>query len=338
MRKLRKAKIIATLGPASNTKRALMKMFRSGFDVARLNFSHGTHSEHLKRISIIRSLNKSNMRKVKIMQDLEGYRMRIGRLKRPIKLDKGMQLWVTNKDILGTSKEISFIYNEPITSIKRNTLIYIDDGKIILKVKYSRKAKIKVVILSGGILKERKGLNIPGKETAFGALTDKDREDVKIAIKYRLDYLAQSFVRSARDIRLLKRIVKNDHPRCKIFAKVENRKAIKNIDEIISESDGIIIARGDLGISVPIYQVPILQKEIIKKCRRKKKPVVVATQMLESMTEELIPTRAEATDVANAILDGADYLLLSGETATGNHPDEVIKMMNRIIGYTERFK
>lgn len=331
-------KIIATLGPSSSSRKIIEKMYGSGLDIARLNFSHGNHDEHVKRISLIRDLNKKYRRKLKIMQDLEGYRMRVGRLKKPLHLDKGMKLWITNKDILGGRKEIPFKCDKPLDSIKPSMLIYIDDGRIILEAGIAGKQRLQTVVISGGLLKEHKGINVPGLDTVFRPLTNKDRKDVKIAIEYRLDYVAQSFVRSANDIKLLKDIVKKDHPRCEIFAKIENGRAIKNIDEIISESDGIIIARGDLGISVPIHKVPMLQKEIIKKCRRKKKPVVVATQMLESMTKELIPTRAEVTDVANAMLDGADYLLLSGETATGKHPHEVIKMMRKIINYTERHK
>jgi len=313
-------------------------MYKNGLAIARLNFSHGTHVDHLKSIALIRSLNKQFKNKLEIMQDLEGYRMRLGRLLKPIELIKGTQLYLTNKDIIGDSKEVSFDYKGPLARLRQNTLIYIDDGKIMLRVKKVEKYQLKTVVLAGGVLKERKGLNIPQLHIQFTGLTDKDKEDVEIAIGQKLDYVAQSFVSTAKDLQLLKDIIKKRHPRCKIFAKIENRKAVTNIDEIIAEADGVMIARGDLGISVPIYQVPIIQKEIITKCRLKRKPVVVATQMLESMTEELIPTRAEVSDVANAIFDGATHLMLSAETATGKYPDEVVKMMQKIITYTQAYR
>jgi pyruvate kinase len=330
--------VVATLGPASSGKRELNKMLKTGFDIARLNFSHGTHEEHIKVISTIRALNKTNKKKIKIMQDLEGYRIRIGNLKQPMRLKRGTKVFLTNKNVIGSDKLIPFSYNQDLTSLKKDTWIHIDDGKIQLKVLKSGKSKIEAMVVVGGKLRENKGVNIPEVETDFDVLTAKDRDDVKIAIKYKLDYVAQSFVRSAKDIRLLRNIIKDEHPKCKIIAKVENRQALKNIDEIISESDGIIVARGDLGISVPIYKVPMLQKEIVKKCLKRKKPVVVATQMLDSMAKEIIPTRAEVTDVANAVLDGANYLMLSVETAVGKHPAEVVSMMNKIITYTKDYK
>jgi len=192
--------------------------------------------------------------------------------------------------------------------------------------------------MTNGLLKARKGINILGVDLPFEAITKKDRIDIAVAIKYRLDYVAQSFVRSAKDIQLLRGILYNKHKTCKIFAKVENKLALRNIDEIIREADGIIVARGDLGICLPIYKVPVFQKEVIKKCRLNGKPVVVATQLLDSMTEEKLPTRAEVSDVANAILDGASHLLLSGETAAGRHPHRVVAMMNKIIENTEQYQ
>lgn len=335
-RKRAKTKIIATLGPASNSPAELRRMFKAGLDIARLNFSHGNLSQHLRRIELIRRLNKKMGRRIRIMQDLEGYRIRVGELAKPILLNKKDQFYLTQKDISGKTKEVPFDYKGSLRRIKTGSLIYIDDGKIVLKVKKSDKQRIKVVVLSGGKLKTRKGINIPGFKLNLAALTDKDREDVKVAVDYRLDYVAQSFVSNARDINLLKEAL-GPSAKCNIFSKVENRNAIANIDEIIEASDGIIIARGDLGVSVPIYKVPIIQKEIIKKCRLKNKPVVVATQMLDSMIEELIPTRAEVNDVANAILDRATHLLLSGETAVGKHPHKAVEMMNKIIKYTESF-
>lgn len=333
-----KTKIIATLGPASNNETVLRKMVLNGLDAVRLNFSHGTHSEHLQMIKFIRTLNKKLRRAIKIMQDLEGYRIRVGKLIEPVMLKKRMQFYLTQENIIGDKQKVSFDYTGPLRGIKKGMLIYIDDGRIMLRVEKKEKLRLKVRVLTGGMLEEHKGINIPGADLKFSALTEKDKRDAQVAIRYKLDYVAQSFVRNGQDIALLKRIVKLKHPQCEIFAKIESRDALQNLDEIIDEADGIIVARGDLGVCVPIYKVPVIQKEIIKKCRLKNKPVVVATQMLDSMTEEPLPTRAEVSDVANAILDRATHLLLSGETAVGKHPHKVIDMMNKIIKHTEGYQ
>ena len=326
------------MGPSSSSEPVVRWMFRAGLDVVRLNFSHGTHKEHIQRIQLVRHLNKKMRRAIKIMQDLEGYRLRVGRLHKAMALVKNSVVFLTQEPVIGRDKMIPFDYSGPLAAIKTGSFVYIDDGKIVLKVIARQKKSLAVRVVAGGMLAERKGINIPEARLAFEALTQKDRDDITIAIAYRLDYVAQSFVRSARDIRLLRTILAGAHPRCKIFAKVENKEALANIDEIIDASDGIIVARGDLGICLPIYKGPIFQKEIIKKCRRKRKPVVVATQMLDSMTEERLPTRAEVSDVANAILDDADALLLSAETAIGRHPPLVVSMMNTIIKHTEAYK
>lgn len=333
-----KTKIIATLGPASSSETILRKMFVSGLDVVRLNFSHATHFEHLERVKLIHTLNKKMKRAIKIMQDLEGYRIRMGKLSEPLQLKKRDQFYLTQENILGNEQEVPFDYKGSLKRIKRGTLIYIDDGKIMLEVKCVKKRCLRVKVLVSGVLKEHKGINIPGVKLDFESLTQKDKQDMEVAITHKFDYVAQSFVRRAKDIKLLKNIVKPKHAQCKIFAKVESREALANIEEIIDEADGIMVARGDLGICIPIYKVPMVQKEIIKKCHLREKPVIVATQMLESMTEERLPTRAEVSDVANAILDGATHLLLSGETAVGKHPYMVIDMMNKIIKHTENYQ
>ena len=333
-----KTKIIATLGPSASSETILRKMFIKGLDVVRLNFSHGTHSDHLKRIQIVRTLNKKMRRRILIMQDLEGYRIRVGRVKNAIELKKHRQFYLTQENVPGSEKEVSFDYKGPLKKIKQGSFIYIDDGRIVLEVKNAGKKRLKTKVISGGLLKQHKGINIPEAILDFPAMTEKDKHDIKVAIAEKLDYVAQSFVRNARDVKSVKNILKPLYPKCKVFSKVENKEALKNLDAIIDESDGIIVARGDLGISVPIYKVPIVQKEIVKRCRIKRKPVVVATQMLESMTEEIVPTRAEVSDVANAILDGATHLMLSGETAVGKHPHRVIDMMNKVIKNTEAYK
>ena len=333
-----KTEIIATLGPSSSSLTTLRKMYASGLDVVRLNFSHGTHLGHIRRIRLIRSLNKKLRRAVKIMMDLEGYRVRTGRLSGAIQLKKRAQFYLSQEDLIGNAKIVPFDYKGSLSGIKKSNLIYIDDGKIVLKVKSVEKKRLKVIVLVGGLLCAHKGINIPEGALEFKAITDKDKKDLKIAIEERPDYIAQSFVRCAQDLRLLKEIVVPRHKKCKFFAKIENPQALVNLDEIIDEADGVIVARGDLGICIPIYTVPVVQKEIIKKCRKKRKPVVVATQMLDSMTEENIPTRAEVSDVATAILDGATHLLLSAETAIGRHPQAVIEMMNKVIKNTEIYE
>ena len=332
-----KTKIIATLGPASSNRTELRKMVKAGLDVVRLNFSHGSFSEHLRKVGLIRDLNKKYRRHIRIMQDLEGFRIRVGKLKKPIELKKRQTLFLTQEEITGERNRIHFDYTGSLKGFKVGSIIYIDDGKIVLRVKDKGKKSVKTEVVIAGLLKERKGINIPGIQLDFTSLTPKDLKDLQFAIEQKCDFLAQSFVRDSNDIIALKRIIKPNLAKCKIFAKVESRRALQNIDSIIKEADGIIVARGDLGICVPIYQVPMIQKELVKKCRKARKPVVVATQMLDSMTHEIIPTRAEVTDVANAIIDGADFVLLSAETAVGKHPAKVVDMMNKIIGYTEYY-
>lgn len=332
-----KTKIIATLGPTSSSKGMLRKMVQYGLDVVRLNFSHGTHEGHIANIATVRGINKKMRRAIKIMQDLEGYRIRVGRLQKELFLKKNSFVYLTDEDIVGEDTIIPFDYHRGCRDIKAGNLIYIDDGKIILTVMSSAKKKVKTKVARGGMLKEKKGMNILGARLKFDAVTEKDKKDVTVGITQGVDYIAQSFVRSAGDLKVLKGLFPSSFTP-KIFAKIENRMALENIDEIIGEADGIIIARGDLGITMPIYKVPVIQKEIIKKCVLAQKPAVVATQMLDSMTTEITPTRAEVSDVANAILDGAKYLLISQETAIGIHPHKVIKMMNQIIQHTEQYQ
>jgi pyruvate kinase len=333
-----KTKIIATLGPASRSETILRKMFISGLDIVRLNFSHGSHFEHIQSAELVRTLNKKMRRAIKIMQDLEGYRIRIGKLEQPIVLKKGKHTYFTQEDIVRNEREIPFDYQGSLKTVRTGTLIYADDGKIVFEVKSIENRRLKTKVLTNGELREHKGINIPEAQLEFESFMEKDKRDIEVGIANKFDYIAQSFVRSAEDIRLIKDLVRPKHPQCQIFAKVENRESLANIDEIINEADGIIVARGDLGICVPIYEIPVIQKEIVCKCRQNNKPVVVATQMLDSMTEEPIPTRAEVTDVANAILDGATHLLLSAETAIGKHPHNAVDMMNKIIKCTESYQ
>ncbi len=333
-----KTKIVATLGPASANATVLRKMFVAGLDVVRLNFSHGTHASHGEAIEVVRRLNAKYRRHIRIMQDLEGFRIRIGRFKggKTRELKNQSIVWLTNDETASGAKTISFDYTGDLTRIKKGQLIFIDDGNLILRVKESSASSLKAVVIEGGILKERKGINMPGANLEFDAMTDKDKRDLRFGIEQKVDFVALSFVRNAADVQEVAEIVKPQLPKCKIVPKIENRQAIDNIDSIIEAADGVMIARGDMGVAIPIYEVPIVQKHIIRKCNAARKFVITATQMLEHMTEHSRPTRAEVTDVANAILDGTDYVMLSGETAAGKFPAESVAMMNDIIKFTEK--
>ncbi|HBU69702.1 MAG TPA: pyruvate kinase [Elusimicrobia bacterium] len=332
-----KTKIVATIGPASGDKPMLRKMMFAGMDLARLNFSHGTHAEHLKRIELIRSLNKTHRRKIKILQDLEGYRIRIGDLKNSIVLKKKQILLLSNINGRLPREAVPFDYSGDVLDIKTGTDIFIDDGNICLVARGHRPGCVVTEVVVPGTLKKHKGINIPDMKLKFKGITAKDLRDIEFGIHNKVDYIAQSFVRDRNDILPLKKIVRKKLPACKIIAKIENRQGIDNIGEILSASDGVMVARGDMGVSIPVYEVPVVQKEIIRKCKKAGKIVITATQMLESMTENLRPTRAEVSDIANAVLDGTDMVMLSAETAAGRYPEESIKMMNSILKYTEAY-
>jgi pyruvate kinase len=333
-----RTKIIATIGPASSNYTVLRKMYSAGLDVVRLNFSHGSHDKLLNSINLIRKLNSKYGRHIRIMQDLEGFRIRIGRLKggKTRLLKNRTAVWLTNDAEANGSRMIPFDYQGDLQRIRAGQLIYIDDGNLILRVKSSSANSIKAVVVEGGILKERKGINIPGVDLEFEGITAKDKKDIEFGIKNGVDYIALSFVRDEKDVQQAASLIKPGLPKCKIVAKIENQQAIDNIDRIIDAADGIMIARGDMGVAIPIQQVPIVQKRIIKKSNAAKKFVITATQMLEHMTEHSRPTRAEVTDVANAIIDGTDFVMLSAETAVGRFPYQSVLMMNEIIKFTEK--
>jgi pyruvate kinase len=333
-----RTKIVATLGPASNSYTVLRKMIRAGLDVVRLNFSHGTHEQHAKSVDLVRQINKKYRRHIRIMQDLEGFRIRIGHFdgEKTRVLTNRSTVWLTNDRQAQGPKTIPFDYLGDLRRIKPGQMIYIDDGNLALRAEDVRAGSIRATVIEGGILKERKGINMPGANLAFQAMTEKDKQDLQFGLQHRVDYVALSFVRNAADVRAAAKIVKPSLPRCQIVAKIESRQAIRNIDEIIATADGIMIARGDMGVAIPIYEVPIVQKKIIRKCNAAGKFVITATQMLEHMTESTRPTRAEVTDVANAIVDGTDFVMLSAETAAGRYPYESVRMMNDIIKFTEK--
>lgn len=333
-----KTKIICTIGPTSDSPAILRQMMREGMDVARLNFSHGTHAEHQHRIDLIRRLNKKTKAKTAILQDLEGYRIRIGHFKNTdrVTITRKQKFLITNEPIAGDAKRVSFDYEGSLNDIKTGSLIYIDDGNIELVVRGRTKKDLVTEVRIGGVLKERKGINIPDFKVKACGLTKKDIIDLEVGARNGVEFVAQSFVRSADDVEYLKKTMKLKKFQAKVIAKIENREGIDNVEEILAVSDGIMVARGDMGVSVPIYEIPMIQKKIIRQCQRSKKIAITATQMLESMTQNLRPLRSEVTDIANAILDGSDYLMLSAETAAGQHPVESVKMMESIIRYTEK--
>ena len=330
-----RTRIICTIGPASSGETALRKMMLSGMDVCRLNFSHGNPREFTRKIGLIRLLNRKYRRRIKILGDLQGHRIRIGDLSAPIKLKKHRILWLTREKIKAAPEKVYFDYQGQLSAIKSGFHIFIDDGNIALEVVGRTKTGLKTRVITGELLRANKGVNIPEARLEFGAISRKDGEDILFCERHGVEYIAQSFVRSKKDIMEVKNAL-GPGSECRVIAKIENREGINNIDEIIRVSDGIMVARGDMGISIPIYEVPLIQKEIIKKCNKAGKFVITATQMLESMTENRMPTRAEVSDVANAILDGTDYVMLSAETAAGKYPVESVDMMNRIIKFTER--
>ncbi len=332
----RNTRIICTIGPASSSEEMMRKMAYAGMNIARLNFSHGSHSQHKQVIDMIRNVNRDCRYKTLILQDLEGYRLRIGFFDKPIELKKHHKYFMTNK--LNVAGSIPLEFDDNIRRIKVGSDIYIDDGQLHLRVTGYKEKGLRLEAIHGGILKQRKGVNIPQLKLKNDIMTSKDKLDLQFGIKNKVDFIAQSFVRNRADIERVVEIVRAKLPVCKVIAKIENKEGVDNIDEIIDACDGIMIARGDLGVTLPIYEIPIIQKYLIRKCNRKKKIVVTATQMLESMIENTRPSRAEVSDIANAILDGTDCVMLSGETAVGKHPEKSIKLMAQVIDFTENFE
>ncbi|MBI4848251.1 MAG: pyruvate kinase [Nitrospirae bacterium] len=333
---MRKAKIVCTIGPVSSSKQVIHQMIAAGMNVARLNFSHGTYETHKKAVDLIKSGARQHKSPVAILQDLKGLKIRIGSVEGgAVRLEKGSELAVTTKNVTGDSKQIQIQYPHLIKDLHAGSVILIDDGLIQLKVIRKGKARLVTKVIEGGMLKEKKGVNLPDVKISTCTFTKKDMADLSYGINLGVDYAALSFVCSRDDVLKVKQYLKKQKAGIPVIAKIETRQALENIEEIIDASDGLMIARGDLGVEVPTEEVPIIQKRLIAMCNSALKPVIIATQMLESMTGHLRPTRAEATDVANGVLDGADALMLSAETSAGKYPVEAVKMMDRIISYTE---
>ncbi|HWR35632.1 MAG TPA: pyruvate kinase [Clostridia bacterium] len=333
----RRAKIVCTLGPSSNTEELIRDLMRLGMDVARLNFSHGTHEDHSRVIARVRKMAEEEQRSICILQDLQGPKMRTGRLHdhKPVVLKPGSTVTLTTRDVLGNSSLISTSFEPLPREVHPGSRILLSDGRISLLVKKVRGQDIECEVIDGGSLGEHQGINLPGAVISVPSLTEKDYKDLKFGLKHGVDVVAVSFVRSANDVRVVKRAIAEQGYNTPVIAKLEKPQAIDNLEEILEVADGVMVARGDLGVEVPPEKVPIIQKHVIRRAQELRKPVITATQMLESMIQNPRPTRAEASDVANAIFDGSDAVMLSGETAAGKYPREAVSMMARIIMETE---
>ena len=327
-----KTKIVATVGPASNSKEMLIELVRAGVGVFRLNFSHGTHEGHMKVIQAIREINEEMDTHVCILQDLQGPKIRTNKVENDeIFVEPGQSLVITSEDMVGTSERISTSYQSLPSDVVAGDTILIDDGKIELRVEGSNGNEVQTRVIHGGSIKSRKGINLPDSNVSAPSLTEKDEEDLYFGLEQDVDWIALSFVRKAEDIYSLRKIIESKGKDIKIIAKIEKPEALKNIDEIIEATDGLMVARGDLGVEIPMEEVPLAQKMLVQKCNAVAKPVIIATQMMESMIENPRPTRAETNDVANAVMDGADAIMLSAETASGKFPIQTVKSMVKTI-------
>jgi pyruvate kinase len=332
----KKTKIVATVGPASNNKEMLLKLANAGADVFRLNFSHGTHEDHLKVIQIINEINKEKGLNLCMLQDLQGPKIRIGEVVEGAELIPGEILTVsTTKEDIGNNKLVGTTYKGIVNDVKKGENILIDDGKLMLEVTDIRDTEVDAKVIYGGSLKSRKGINLPNTKVSAPCLTEKDLADLAFGLANNVEWVALSFVRKASDILELKKIIHQSGKYTKVVAKIEKPEALENIDAIIDATDAIMVARGDLGVEIPMQDVPMAQKRLVKACNLVGKPVIIATQMMESMIENPRPTRAETNDVANAVMDGADALMLSAESAAGKYPVEAVSSMTQTIKAVE---
>jgi len=333
-----RTKIVATVGPSSDTYEKLLELTRAGVNVFRLNFSHGSHEDKLKIINYIRQINLTEPYTLSILADLQGPKLRVGEIENgSMALVPGDVLTFTNEKCVGTREKIYVSYPDLAADVEIGNKILIDDGKIEVKViEITKDKNVKVEVTMPGILLPKKGVNLPDTKISLPALTEKDLADLDFMIEQKVDWVALSFVRKVDDIKILRSILQERKSKSKVMAKIEMPEALTNLREIILESDGVMVARGDLGVELPVEQVPLIQKDIVRKCIHRGKPVIVATQMMESMMDRIKPNRSEITDVANAVLEGTDAVMLSGETATGKHPVLVVETMRKIIMEVER--
>jgi len=331
-----KTKIVATVGPASNTKEMLLALAKEGVDIFRLNFSHGTHEDHQKVINFVREINKEEGCQIALLQDLQGPKIRVNEVEDGTQIVRGQELTITTQQLKGNSKIVSTSYEGLPKDVKPGDMVLIDDGKIELKVKEVKGVEVICEVVYGGSLKSRKGINLPFTKVSAPSLTEKDEKDLEFGLKNNVDWVALSFVRKPKDIEYIRSIIDGKKSTTRIIAKIEKPEALDNIDAIVQATDALMVARGDLGVEILMEEVPMVQKMLVEKCNKYAKPVIVATQMMESMIENPRPTRAETNDVANAIIDGADAVMLSAETAAGKYPLEVIRSMVRTINSVER--
>ncbi len=330
---LRRAKIICTIGPACGNEAMMRELLRSGMDIARLNFSHGAHEDHAHSIQRLRRAAQREGRTVCILQDLQGPKIRTGLLeqRKPVSIKTGSVVTITPQEIPGNATRISTTFPDLARELSPGARILLSDGLIELKVRSIRGKDVLCDVINGGLLGEHKGINLPGVALSIPALTQKDREDLEFGLKHGVDAVAISFVRTAADVKMVKHIIATHESDVPVIAKLEKPQAIDHLEEILEAADGVMVARGDLGVEVAPEKVPVIQKHVIRRAATWRKPVITATQMLESMIENPRPTRAEASDVANAIFDGSDAVMLSGETASGKYPRESVSIMSRIV-------
>lgn len=338
MNKIKKTKIVATLGPATASKQILKSMLEKGVNIFRINFSHANYDDVVERIKMIRELNEKYGFNAGILADLQGPKLRVGIMKEEVVVNKGeVIVFATGEEFKGTKERVYMNYNSFPQDVKPKERILLDDGKLIFEVvSTNQKNEVEAKVIQGGPLRSRKGVNLPNTDISLPALTEKDIEDAKFAIKQQVDWIALSFVRNAEDLQVLQKIIDehSDH-KIPIVAKIEKPEGVKNIDKIVAHCDGLMVARGDLGVEVPAHEVPLIQKELVLKAKKARIPVIIATQMMETMITSLTPTRAEVNDVANSVMDGADAVMLSGETSVGKFPVQVIEKMAQIIRSVE---
>ncbi|NWF26277.1 pyruvate kinase [Streptomyces sp. PKU-EA00015] len=333
---MRRAKIVCTLGPATDTYDQIKALVEAGMDVARFNLSHGTYADHEERYGHVRKASDETGRSVGVLADLQGPKIRLGRFREgPVLLERGDEFTITVEDIEGDRHICGTTYKGLAADVTRGERILVDDGKVALEVTEVDGTRVRTVVAEGGMVSDHKGLNLPGVAVSVPALSEKDVEDLRWALRIGADVIALSFVRSGRDIDDVHRVMAEEGRRIPVIAKVEKPQAVENIDDIVAAFDGIMVARGDLGVEMPLEQVPIVQKRAVKLAKRNAKPVIVATQMLDSMIDNSRPTRAEASDVANAVMDGTDAVMLSGETSVGKYPVETVRTMSRIVEAAE---
>lgn len=331
-----KTKIVATVGPASSSKEMLRALVKEGVDVFRLNFSHGSHNDHQKVVENVREINQEMNSTVALLLDLQGPKIRVQEMQPDVVIERGQTFIITTRELLGNREIASTSYKNLPNDVKSGDVILIDDGKIELKVVEVRDIDVVTEVVYGGPLKTKKGINLPFSKVTAPSLTEKDLKDLDFGLKNNVDWIALSFVRKASDIHSLRKIIDDHKSTSRIVAKIEKPEALNNIDDIIAATDAVMVARGDLGVEIWLEEVPMVQKMLVEKCNKAAKPVIVATQMMESMIENPRPTRAETNDVANAVMDGADAVMLSAETAAGKYPIEVIRSMVRTISSVEK--